>query len=146
VMHFTGCESHGSKCTTSGTEGELVTKTLQGVLGIDNESVEAGVEQRVIGLDISPTEKAGPLVQFSCGGVSTSVRGSVIVPVTADKMSLTSSLVYKALEGKQAPEQFEEEPKDILESSFAGGTFEQSGLTGKLVQTSEEPVEINAFV
>jgi hypothetical protein len=146
VMHFTGCESGGSTCTSSGTPGEVVTGPLQGQLGIVNETVEAGVEHRTIGLDLYPAGKTGPLVQFSCGGVAATVRGSVIAPVVANKMSATSTLTYKALEGRQAPEQFEEEPKDVLETSFSGGAAEQTGLTGKLVLSSEEAVEVNAAV
>jgi hypothetical protein len=146
VMHLTGCESRGSTCASSSTAGEVVTKPLQGALGITNETVEAGVEHRAIGLDLYPAGKTGPLAEFSCGGVPVVVKGSVIAPVTANKMSAASSLSYKALEGKQAPEQFEEEPKDVLETSFSGGAAEQSGLTGKFLLSSEEAVEVNSAV
>jgi hypothetical protein len=61
-------------------------------------------------------------------------------------MALTAKLKFAGAAGKQKPEAFEGEPKDILESSFSGGAFEQSRLTLTTTLTSEEDVEINAVV
>jgi len=148
TVTFTGCEGPGAtKCATAGAnEGELLTKPLEGQLGIISEEVKEGKEIRKIGLELFPAGHAGSYVEFSCGGSPQVLRGSVIAPVSIDKMSLTSTLTYKGAKGKQAPEQFEGEPKDVLESSVAGGAFEQSGLTLTATQTSEEPIEINAFL
>ncbi|MGO9320283.1 MAG: hypothetical protein ACLQBY_05725 [Solirubrobacteraceae bacterium] len=70
----------------------------------------------------------------------------MIVPVKANKMSLTSTLKFKASKGRQKPEGFAGEPKDILEASFDEGPFEQAGLTATIAQTGEEAVEVNSAV
>ena len=70
----------------------------------------------------------------------------MIVPVKANKMLLTQTLKFKASKGKQKPESFVGEPKDILEASFNGEPFEQAGLTLTATQTSEEAVEVNSVV
>jgi hypothetical protein len=146
VMRFTGCESAGAKCSSSGAnEGEVITNPVEGTLGITSEGIKEGVEFRKIGLDLFPVGNAGTLMAFSCGATPWTLRGSVIVPVAADKMALSSALTYKAAKGMQLVTQFEGEPQDILESSRSGGAFEQTGLGGKVTLTNKERVEINAF-
>jgi hypothetical protein len=61
-------------------------------------------------------------------------------------MSLTPALKGSASKGKQKPEAFVGEPKDILEESLNGGAFEQAGLTLTTIQTDEEAVEVNSVV
>ena len=72
------------------------------------------------------------------------MRGSVIVPVAANGMHLTSTLAFSQAKGKQGPEGFVGEPKDILEASFNEEPFEQTGLTLKTIQTNEEAVEVSS--
>ena len=60
-------------------------------------------------------------------------------------MLLAPTLKYEATSGKQKPEHFDEEPNDVLETSF-GGPFEQTGLTITTTQTNEEEVEVNTAV
>jgi hypothetical protein len=141
VVTFEGCESAGSKCSTTGQKaGELVTKTLEGVVGFENKALKKTA------LDLFPAGRTGPFIEFSCLGLTVAVRGSVLVPVKSDTMSLTVPLAYKATKGLQKPEHFEGEPNDVLESSFRGGAFEQSGQTITTTATNEEKLELNAVV
>jgi len=147
VLTLTGCElvSPKAKCASAGgAPGEIVTKQLDGALGIDTLGETAAKNK--IGLDLFPVGKTGPLMEFSCASTTVSVQGSVIVPVTANKMLMTVTVKSSATTGKQKPENFVGEPKDILEESFNGGGFEQTGLTLTTTQTNEEKVEINSVV
>jgi hypothetical protein len=149
VLTLTGCElaSPKAKCASaSGAPGEIVTKQLEGVLGIDTLGETAAKNK--IGLDLFPVGKTGPLMEFSCAGTTVSVQGSVIVPVTANtnKMLLAVTVTASAAAGKQKPENFVGELEDILEESFNGRGFEQAGLTLTTTQTNEEAVEVNSVV
>jgi hypothetical protein len=59
-------------------------------------------------------------------------------------MSLTQALKFKASKGKQKPESFAGEPKEILEASFNAKPFEQAGLSLTTTQTDEEALEVNS--
>jgi FG-GAP repeat len=143
VLILTGCERLGEKCSSAGAAGgEIVTKSLEGVLGIEKLGVTNATNK--IAFDLFPVGKTGMVMEFSCGGTEVSVQGSLIVPVSANKMLLTSTLKYSASKGKQKPEMFVGEPKDILEASFNKEVFAQTGLTLKTTQTNEEPVEVNS--
>jgi hypothetical protein len=146
IITFTGCEMGGSKCTSAGAEeGEVVTNTLEGVLGIEKTSTEGPIKDKVA-LDLFPVGKTGLLMEFSCGLTPVSVQGSVLNPVKANKMVLTATVKYSATVGKQKPEKFEGQPKDVLETSFGEAAFEQSGLKLTTVQANEEKIEINTVV
>jgi hypothetical protein len=146
VITFTGCEMAGSKCTGAGAEeGEVITNTLEGVLGIEKTSTE-GPAKNKIAQDLFPVGEEGALLEFSCGSTPVSVRGSVLSPVKANKMLSTATLKYAATAGKQKPEKFEGLPKDVLETSFGEAAFDQSGLKLTTIQTSEEKIEINTVV
>jgi YVTN family beta-propeller protein len=145
VLTLTGCElpSSKAKCASAGgAPGEIVTKQLDGALGIDTLGETAAKNK--IGLDLFPVGKTGPLMEFSCASTTVSVHGSVIAPVTTNKMLLAVNVKASATKGKQQPENFVGEIKDILEESFNGGGFEQTGLTLTTTQTNEEPVEVNS--
>jgi hypothetical protein len=60
-------------------------------------------------------------------------------------MSSVSSLVFTAAGGKQAPEQFEEEPKDTLAATVGGGSPTQAGLSSNAKLKYAEPLEIKAI-
>jgi hypothetical protein len=89
-------------------------------------------------------------IEFNCEGkLSVAVKGSVLVPVEADKMSATFALKFKAKHGFQAPEYYEEggvKVKDVLLSDFAGKGYEQAGQTITTTVTNEEKLEINTVV
>jgi alpha-tubulin suppressor-like RCC1 family protein len=145
IITLTGCEFSTKKCSSAGVaEGEVVSNTLEGALGWETKTSELTTSK--VALDLIPVEKTGLVAAFTCGTTPIDVRGSIIVPVTKDKMLAVANLAYVASKGKQKPERFEGEAADVLEASFSGGSFAQLGLTVKAKQTSEEEVEINAFV
>jgi hypothetical protein len=143
AIRLTGCKDVASKvvCQSGGAAaGEIVTSTLEGQLGFIKNVFEAGAIQDSVGLDLT---HAPTLLTAECGGSALSVTGSVIGAVTAiNKMVTSLSLTYSASGGKQIPEQFEEEPKDTLVSTYGGGPAEQTGLTTKLKLANEEKIEV----
>jgi hypothetical protein len=84
--------------------------------------------------------------EADCSGLSIVARGSVILPVKTNAMILSETATFMQRDGKQKPERFEGEAKDIVEMSFAGGPFEQTGLLMRLVQTNEEKLETKSVV
>jgi hypothetical protein len=141
VVTFKGCETAGDKCSTPGAgEGELVTNPLEGVVGFENKA------EKKTAFDLFPAGRKGLFIEFGCSGLVVAVKGSVLVPIQADKMLSSLSLKFKATKGKQKPEHFEGEPDDILETTYKGGPFEQSGQTETTTLTSEEKLELNAVV
>ncbi len=142
VIKFTGCASGTKKCTTAGLEeGELETKTLEGVLGIERITVKEGKETRYVALDLYPVGKTGAFLEYTCTGSGpTTLSGSILAPVTADKLLTTATAKYAATAGKQKPEAFEGGEKDVLTNTLD----EQVGLAVASTQTYEELVEINA--
>ncbi len=132
----------GSKCSTPGAgEGEVVTNPLNGRLGIEALSAE-GAEGNKVALDAYPAESGALFANVVCGIGPVPIRGSVIVPVTTNTMSLSPKRKYKATSAKQKPEQFEGEAKDVLEASVFG-SYLQTGLIVEMAQNNEERVEIN---
>ena len=144
LLTLTGCERSSEKCSSGLVGGEIVSKTLEGVLGVEKLGTTSSRDK--IGLDLFPTGKTGPVMEFACGSTAVSIRGSVIVPVASNKMSSTAVLRFAATAGKQKPEGFVGGATDVLEASFGGGPFEQAGLTLLSTQTNEEPLEINPVV
>jgi hypothetical protein len=141
VVTFKGCEAAGDECSTTGAgTGELVTKTLEGIIGFENKAAKKTA------FDLYPAGKTGLFIEFACGALTVAVRGSVLVPISSDKMLTSLKLKYKATKGKQQVEHFEGQPNDILETSFKGGPFEQSGQTITTTLTTEEKLELNAVV
>ncbi|HTZ64337.1 MAG TPA: hypothetical protein VMB51_09555 [Solirubrobacteraceae bacterium] len=141
VVTFKGCEVAGTKCSTANSEeGELVTKTLEGVVGFENKAAKKTA------FDLYPQGKTGFFIEFACSGLSFAVRGSVLVPIKSDKMLLSGPLKYKAVKGKQQVEHFEGMPNDILESTYHGLPYAQSGQTITTTLTNEEKLELNAVV
>jgi hypothetical protein len=147
-IRFTGCTIGVEKatCTSSGSSaGELSLSGLQAHLGFVKDQALPGEIAMVVGWDLA-TEPS--IISATCGASSKSlvVTGSVIAPITGvDKM--VASYLVKPTEalGKQAPEAFEEQPKDVLSSSYAGGAAEQAGLktTEKLI--NGEKLEIKGL-
>jgi hypothetical protein len=143
TMTFTGCESLSHKCSTGATEGEIVTETLRGELGIITKGAEPA--KNTIGLDLEPSS-GDVFAEFSCGSTSFEVRGSVIVKVATNKMTTTQKLKYSAVKSAQKPTHFENDTDDVLETSITSKPFEATGLILPTEQTSEEKVEINSVV
>jgi hypothetical protein len=145
ILKFTGCGlvSSGAKCTSpSAAAGEIVTKPLEGALGIDTLGKKPATNK--IGVDLYPAGNVGPFMEFSCASTTVSVRGSVIVPIATDKMLPTLQLLAEASRGKQIQENFVGGPKDILEESVGGAPFEQTGLTVAMNEENGEELEVNS--
>ena len=148
IMTFTGCKrSDRATCSSEGAaSGEIVTNPLEGVLGIESITVKAGKEIRKVGLDLYPAGGTGLLFGLGCVGTFVGARGSVIGNIHADATKSEAAVAYKAKQGvKQLPEQFEGEPKQILEGTVITGEARQMGLKLSMTQSSEEAVEVNAF-
>jgi hypothetical protein len=148
VIRLTGCELEikgavTRKCTTQGlAPGELETKTLEGVLGIESITFSAGKETRHVGLALYPAGKTGAFIEYTCfGNNPTVLSGLLIGPVPTDKAFTTATVQHTATVGKQKPERFEGGAKAVL----VNGQGEQVGLSDIATQTDEEPLEINAF-
>lgn len=148
VAKFTTCTALGQKCESAGAkEGEIVTNSLGGPLGVEKKGLTASANKIAEDLE-GPANGKGEHIaaEFSCAGLLIVVRGSVLHPVTANKMVSTTLEKFTASKGKQKPEKFEGEPKDVLESSLAGGAFEQSGQSIQANVTFEEKGEVNTVV
>jgi hypothetical protein len=145
LLTFTGCQTSGGQVNSAGQpSGRVVMNLLEGALGVVKAGASA--KQDKIGLDLFPEESGGPVAEMACGGLLFVVKGSLIVPVAANKMQLTSISKIAKTKGKQKPEQFEGEPKDILEFNVNGGPFEQAGFGLEVTRTNEEAIEINSVV
>jgi hypothetical protein len=149
VLRFQGCQGGGAECKTAGAAaGEIVTRSLEGVLGIETASTEGPINDK-IALDVFPVGREGLLAETErCGLLAhVSVRGAVLARLASNAMALTPKLKYKATSGKQKPEGFEGQPADVLEMALFGTTtFSQAGLSMEATQTNEEKVEINSVV
>jgi hypothetical protein len=144
IVKFKKCEAPGLVCTSEGHEkGELETRSLEGRVVWENES------KHKTALDLFP-EGGGNFIEFTCGGTLTvAVRGSILVSVTADKMSSTVTLKYVGKKGLQKLREYEEggaKVKDVLEANFAGKGFVEASQTITSTVTNEEKLELNAYV
>ncbi|MFI4991748.1 MAG: hypothetical protein ACHQHO_12660 [Solirubrobacterales bacterium] len=145
VITFTGCSAFSMSCTTEGAAtGTVITSTLEGVLGVEELGAEPSLNK--IGEDLFPVGHSGPIAEFRCGGLLTTISGSIISPMPANIMKLTTAVKTKAVKGKQRPENFVEEPPEVLTALFEGGIPEQAGETLIVNQTNEEKVEINSVL
>ncbi|HEY4895852.1 MAG TPA: IPT/TIG domain-containing protein [Solirubrobacteraceae bacterium] len=144
VWILTGCHRGelGTCSSAAAGEGEIITSTLGGQLGIVKASTE-GPAKNKLGLSLRPAGEA-PLAEFTCGGVPVVVRGAVIEEVKANTMLLTVTLKYAETKTLQKPARFEGGPAEVLEMSINGEPFHQAGLAATTVQTNEEKVEISS--
>ena len=139
-LTFSGCHASGlpggsSECQNHGAgSAEISTEALSGRIGL----IEAKGSD--VGLDLAGA--GGTIASFQCASAPVTLEGSVIVAVKPNKMLATQALKYKATKGKQAVESLKGEPTDVLESSFLGGPFEQTGLTGTVTIKTAEAIEI----
>jgi hypothetical protein len=143
---FTGCALSGAKCSSpEAGEGELVSSTLEGSLGVIKKSTEGPLKDK-IGLDLAGVGEAAPVLHFTCGATTINVSGSVIVAVLINRMVSKATLSFTQGVGKQKPESFEGLPKDVLEATFGEAAPVQMGLKLVTVQTDEQALEVNSVV
>ena len=139
---FTGCEAAGSACESPGAApGEIATFTLGVTLGYLNR------EAKEVGFDLAAIAPA-PIAMFACGSLEGSVVGSAIGRINpVNKVKRPTSrftLRFSQSGGKQRAIKLEGEPKEVLETSLAGGLYEESGLTSTDAIRFSEAVEISA--
>lgn len=148
TLTLTGCESDvlatQEPCQSQdATPGEIQLGPLEGELGWENEPKDK------VALDLYPP--TGSFPEFECAppsashGYAVHWRGSVLVPVSADKMTASIALKFKATKGIQRPEAFEGSPIDVLERSQFEEPFEKMGLTLTTTLGFEEALEIKAM-
>lgn len=144
VLTYTGCAYRTLSCQNTATAGEIRTAPMVGGFGIIKAGATA--KSNVIGLDVAGTGPGGEVLHYVCGISSNDVVGSVIVPFKANRMATTTKLAYAEAASHQLPEAFEGEPRDVLERQIEPGVFEQTGMSGTLTATGEEPLEVNSVL
>jgi hypothetical protein len=142
VIKLTGCGLGGvseARCTTPGRpEGEIQTKKLEGVLGIER----IVKEKPHAGLDLYPPGKTGAFAEYACGlKAPVMLTGSVIAQMPTDKVFSAGKFKYAAARGRQKPESFLSGERQVLTNNNG----EQVGLAYSASQVNEEPLEINAY-
>jgi hypothetical protein len=147
TIKFNECESLNLTCSTPGAKaGELVTNDVEALVGWENKA------KKKTALELYPAHSvsSGLFIEFECSGYVIKVKGSVLVPIKNDSMKTSETLKFTDSKGKQKPEKWEESSgKTILEASFKGGPYEQSGqdITSVLKYLGgEEALELNAVV
>jgi hypothetical protein len=147
VVKFKGCKVTPFVCTSPGhEEGELETYPLEGKAVWENE------KEHKTALDLYPSVGHETFIEFTCGKnaeVTVKVKGSVLVPIKPDKMASTFTLKFKAKNGFQVPQEYEEsgkKVKDVLFSDFTEKGYDQAGQTETVTVKNEEKLELNAYV
>ncbi len=147
AIKFNECASLGQSCKSTGAKaGELVTNDVEALVGWENKA------KKKTALELHPAKSvtSGLFIEFECATVVVKVKGAVLVPIKNDAMKTSEVLKFKQKAGKQKPEKWEEASgKTILEASFKGGSFEQSGqeIESTLKELAgEEALELNAVV
>jgi alpha-tubulin suppressor-like RCC1 family protein len=145
VLTFTGCHlgSVGSCQSSGAAEGEVVTMSLAGQVGVIAKGLEASKNK--IGLDLKAA--AGEtFAEMSCAGTTVVVTGSVIAEIKANSMLSKATLKYSGSKGVQKPNRFEAGEEDVLVTKIGEAEAEKSVLTLTTIQTNEEKVEVNSVV
>ena len=144
TMAFTGCHlgELGSCQSSAAAEGEVVTATLDGELGVIKKSLEGPIKN-TIGTDLRPVS-CEVLATFVCAGSPVSVTGSVIGEVKRDAMLSKAPIKFVQTKGVQNPRRFEGGVEEVLLTKLGGGSSEHSGLSFTVNQTDEEKVEVNS--
>jgi hypothetical protein len=137
VLEYTGCEELGAECASAGQPGgHINTNKLDGAPGVITRAAKE--EKNLDGVDFKG-QTSEVFAEFSCGPAPTVLRGSVIVKAgsivsgkfksSTNKMLNKLVLEFVSKGGKQEPEKFEGEPKDVLEGSVGGGAFQEGSLS-----------------
>ncbi len=144
IVKFKGCHVPPFICTSPGhAAGELETKELEGRAVWKNEAKHEAA------LDLYPAHGEEQFIAFSCGALTVEVRGSLLVPVKANKMETKPKLKYKQKNGFQEMKFYEEGGKlveDVLEANFEGKGWAKSGQSITSTVTNEEALELNTYI
>ena len=143
-LALTGCKlaSSGESCQTGATAGEIDTGALEAQLGFIKDIESEGQVVSPVGWDL---KSGSAIIGGSCGASKPEPCGDpaeVIGEISAnDKMVTAYTLKFAETAGKQAPEAFEEGPKDTLSESLAPASAEQAGLKASEKIANEEKLE-----
>jgi IPT/TIG domain len=134
VLTLSHCHtSSGQACTTQGqASGVIATATLEGAVGWQARYKKAA-------LDLFPAGHSGPFVSYSCGGATTTLEGSVIVPAKANDMAPTAAWKFSETGGHQVPEAFQYGSPDVLRSTSG----EQFGFYATISQSFQQSLELS---
>jgi hypothetical protein len=143
TLAFTGCHlgALGSCQSAAAGEGEVLTTTLDGELGVVKTSTESAAKY-VVGTDLKPAS-GEVFMAFTCAGTGVRVTGSLIGEAKRNSMTTFGTLKFLQSKGTQKPTRFVGGEEDDLLSAFGAGTPEHSGLTLSAIQGDEEKVEVN---
>ncbi len=143
-MVLTGCRLAGTlaTCNSAGAnEGEIVGAEVEGVLGLERAGRPA--------LDLSPTTAGQLLMAFTCSSpapaTQVEVRGSMILPVKANKPEMSEQLKFKGKNGVQSPERLIGGPIDAPEASWEGAAYEPMAFSGGFTLVNGTPIENSTF-
>lgn len=144
-VKFEGCHVPPYVCNSPGhPEGELETKELEG------RAVWLNKAKHEAGLDLYPAKGEEKFISFNCGVLHVEVRGSILVPIQANKMSTTFKLKYKQKNGFQETKFYENEEgklvEDVLEANFAEKGWAKAGQSITSTVKNEEALELNTYV
>jgi hypothetical protein len=124
-------------------------------IGIIGASLAAAVVMSAIGAGSAVAACGDPvpgvdvsLEQIPGAGGILLVRAAVIKEVKTNTMLLTETGKYTQSKGKQKPENCAGgvAKEDVLESSWLGAAYEQTGLALTYTRTNEEKIEVNTVV
>jgi hypothetical protein len=145
ILKFNGCETGGGKVNTPGkATGEVVTFALEGELGVGKTGETPAKNKLALAL-FGPSH--GNVMEFECTpAVKVVVRGSILLPVAANKMVLSTSEKFTSSTGEQKPDKFAGEGMDAhtLEWNENGREFVEAGLSLAWTLTNEEKVEASS--
>jgi hypothetical protein len=148
VWTLVGCERLGQPCTSSGApSGSIVTEALQGSLAIYKPGPKGNKVKDKAGLVVGPVAGGGPVAQFSCGGTSVVIDGSVIGQLGTNKQKPTLKLKFAVKKGEQEPSAIPGGPSVVLSASIGGGATQATTLTGALnvIVKKNLPVGVNTI-
>ncbi len=130
VWTLAGCERLTQPCSSSGApSGSIVTEALQGSIAVYKPGAKGNKLKDKAGLVISPAHE-GPVAQFSCGGTSIVVSGSVIGALPTNKVKPTLALKLAVKKGGQEPSGVPGGPSHLLSASVGGGAPQATTITG----------------
>ena len=144
VLELKGCTG-SLRCTTTGRPtGEIVFNGL---------AAEVGFQEAARGktaLKLYP-ETGSTFNEFKCIGLEVKMRGKggvegagILVPIKNDTMTLTDTLKFNAVNGKQKPLVWEGSPTETyMEMNFEFTGWEQAGWTEETTLTNEAKIELN---
>lgn len=141
-LKLTGCSDGDEKCTSDKSEGEVLLSPLQGTLGWEEQAAKkVAIKLHASGEQLLAYECSNKRVTLDAPGI--------LLPLPADKSATSATLKLVERKGRQAPDALEgESPLTSQEErvivSPPSTTTEPAGIAAALVQSYEEPYEVNA--